>query len=137
MTDSLLTRGQLERKLSQEIQSFYRHHLEHRPSKVICQIFADKLAITLEDSIANTEQILLNQGHSELARQVRSNLENATEAALVELIEQIVGVQIVDLLSDTALETKRMGIIALLSDTPKVRNPETIPKAKTTEKQSI
>lgn len=134
MTDSLLTRGQLERKLSQEIQSFYLHRLEHRPSKVICQIFADKLAITLEDSIANTEQILIDRGNTELASQVRHHLENAIEPALIELIEQIVGVKIIDLLSDTALDTGRMGIIALLSDTPKVLNPHTIPKVETTEK---
>ena len=47
------TRGQLERTLSQRIESLYRSQLEHKPSKVVCQIFDEKIAIILEDSIIN------------------------------------------------------------------------------------
>jgi uncharacterized protein YbcI len=65
------TRGQLERTLSQRIESLYRSQLEHKPSKVVCQIFDEKIAIILEDSITQPEQILVNNGHQDLAEKVR------------------------------------------------------------------
>ena len=130
MTENLLTRGQLERKLSQEIQAFYRHHLGHQPSKVTCQFFDSKLAIILEDSITNAEQILLEEGKHDLAQKVRSNLDDAIQPELKKLIEQITEVEVLDTLSDATLNTGRTGIIAVLSHTPKVRNPESIPKLK-------
>ena len=130
MTENLLTRGQLERKLSQEIQAFYRHHLGHQPSKVTCQFFDSKLAIILEDSITNAEQILLEEGKLDLAKKVRSNLDDAIQPELKKLIEKIAEVEVLDTLSDATLDTGRTGIIAVLSHTPTVRNPESIPKLK-------
>lgn len=130
MTDILYTRGQLERKLSQEIQSLYRRHLGHQPSKVTCQIFDAKLAVIIEDSITNAEQILIEEGKKKLAEEVRSNLDNSIQPELRQLIENIAEVQIVDLLSDATLDTGRTGIIAVLNATPKVRNPNAVPKAK-------
>jgi uncharacterized protein YbcI len=130
MTDNLLTRGQLERQLSQSIQGFYRRHLEHQPSKVTCQLFDSKLAIIIEDSITNTEQILVDEGKEDLAKKVRSNLDEAIQPELKQLIEETVKVEVLDLLSDATLNTGRTGIIAVLSETPKVRNPESVPKVK-------
>ena len=130
MTKDLLTCGQLERKLSQEIQAFYRRYLGHQPSKVTCQFFASKLAIIIEDSITNAEQILVEEGKNNLAEKVRSNLNDAIQPELKELINQVTDVEILDILSDATLNTGRTGIIAILSQTPKVRNPENIPKVK-------
>ncbi len=130
MTDNLLTRGQLERKISQDIQSLYRNHLGHQPSKVSCQFFDTKLAIIVEDSITNAEQILVEEGKSDLAEKVRSNLDNAIQPELKRVIEENAEVKVIDLLSDATLDTGRTGIIAVLSETPRVRNPESIPKAK-------
>ena len=130
MINDLLTRGQLERQLSQQIQAFYRHQLGHQPSKVTCQLFDTKLAIVIEDSITNAEQILVEEGKSDLAAKVRSNLDDAIQPELKQLIENITEVKVVDLLSDATLDTGRTGIIAVLSDIPKVRNPENIPKIK-------
>jgi uncharacterized protein YbcI len=128
MTDNLLTRGQLERELSQKIQAFYRQHLGHQPSKVTCQLFNEKLAVIVEDSITNAEQILIQDGKEELAEKVRSNLDDAIKPQLQELIKEIVGVEVIDVLSDATLDTGRTGIIAVLSDNPKLRNREKIPK---------
>jgi uncharacterized protein YbcI len=130
MTENLSTRGQLERQLSQEIQAFYRRHLGHQPSKVVCQLFDAKLAIILEDSITNAEQILLEEGKEDLAVKVRSNLDDAIQPELKQLIKNIIKVEVVDILSDATLNTGRTGIIAVLGDTPEVRNPESIPKVK-------
>ncbi|MEN9520881.1 MAG: hypothetical protein RLZZ381_3469 [Cyanobacteriota bacterium] len=130
MTNNLLTCGQLERKLSQGIQAFYRQHLGHQPSKVTCQLFGAKLAVIIENSITSAEKILIDEGKSDLARKVRSNLDEAIQPELKQLIETITEVEVVDILSDATLDTGRTGIIVILSQTPTVRNPESIPKVK-------
>ena len=124
MADNLLTRGQLERELSQKIQAFYRNSLGHQPSKVTCQLFDTKLAVIIENSITSAEQILLDEGKSKLAKKVRSSLDDAIQSDLKKLIEEIIGIKIVDVLSDATLETRRTGIIVILSDSPKVRSTE-------------
>jgi len=130
MTNNLLTGGQLERKLSQEIQAFYRLHLGHQPSKVTCQLFGAKLAVIIENSITNAEKILVEEGKDDLAEKVRSNLDDAIQPELKELIGRVTNVEVLDILSDATLNTGRTGIIVVLSETPKVRNPESIPKVK-------
>lgn len=124
------TRGQLERSLSQRLQALYREQLGHQPSKVTCQLFDEKLAIIVENSITPPEQLLANNGQTELAEQVRSDLDKAIQPQLKELIEDVLGVSVLDLLSDATLETGRTGIIAVLDVTPEVRNPDAIPKVK-------
>ena len=130
MTQELYTRGQLERELSQKIQAFYRSHLGHRPSKVTCQIFNTKLAVIIEDSITNAEQILFDEGKNDLANKVRSSLDNAIKPDLKKLIEEITKVTVLDMLSDATLETGRTGIIVILEESPQVRNSENSPKRK-------
>ena len=130
MEQNLPTSGQLERELSQKIQAFYRHHLGHQPSKVTCQFFDSKLAIIIENSITSAEQILVDEGKSELAKQVRSNIDIAIQPELKQLIHKIAQVDVVDILSDATLKTGRTGIIVVLNQAPVVRNPENIPKFK-------
>ena len=130
MTHDLPTCGQLERKLSQAIQAFYRQHLGHQPSKVTCQLFDSKLAVIIENSITNAEQILVDEGKSDLAKKVRSNIDDAIQPELKKLIKEIAEVEVIDILSDATLATGRTGIIAVLTQTPQVRNPENIPKVK-------
>lgn len=124
------TRGQLERLLSQKLQALYREQLGHQPGKVTCQLFDEKLAIIVENSITPPEQVLANNGQTELAEQVRSDLEKAIQPNLKALIEEVLGVAVLDLLSDATLETGRTGIIAVLDVTPEVRNPDAVPKIK-------
>lgn len=125
-----MTRGQLERKLSQEIQAFYRRYLEHQPSKVICQLFDKKLAIIIENSITSAEKTLLKEGKIDLAQTIRANLDNAIKPELKQLIEQITNLEVLDILSDATMQTERMGIIVVFNNTPQVRNPESISKMK-------
>lgn len=122
MDASFPTRGQLERTLSQRIQALYRNQLEHQPSKVTCQVFDEKIAIILEDSITQPEQLLANSGEQELAEKVRDELNEALEPQLKALIEEIVGVAVVDLLTNARLETGRIATIAILAETPQLRN---------------
>ena len=131
MVENLSTRGQLERELSQKIQAFYRHHLGHQPSKVTCQIFNEKLVIILEDSITTAEQLLLQEGKEDLAGEVRSNLDEAIQPELKQVINEILNVEVIDILSDATLDTGRTGIIAVLAETPKMRNSNSQLKFKT------
>ena len=122
MDSSYPTRGQLERTLSQRIQALYRNQLEHQPSRVTCQLFDEKLAIILEDSITQPEQLLVNNGQTELAEKVRAELDDALQPQLKELIEEVVGVTVVDLLSNAKLETGRTATVVILANPPQFRN---------------
>ncbi len=124
------TVGQLEREVSQKLQSLYKTHLGHQPSKVTCQLFGAKLAIVLEDSVTQPEKLLAEEGQVALAEQVRSDLNVAMEPQIRSLIKTILEVDVMDILSGATLETGRTGIIAVLSAAPAVRNPEAIPKLK-------
>jgi uncharacterized protein YbcI len=129
-TTSNPTRGQIERNLTQRIQNLYQEKLGQRPEKVICQFFDEKLAIVLEKIITRSEQLMLNNQQHEFAEKLRSQLDDALKSQLQELIEEIVGVSVKVLLSDTDLRSGVSGIIAVLDNTPPVRNPESIPKLK-------
>lgn len=122
METSYPTRGQIERTLSQRIQALYRTQLEHQPSRVTCQIFDEKIAIILEDSITQPEQLLVENDQEELAEQVRAKLDEAIEPQLKALIEEVVGVAVIDLLSDAKLATGRTATIAILAQTPQFRS---------------
>jgi uncharacterized protein YbcI len=130
MTVSVPTSGQVERSLAQRIQSLYRDQLGHRTGKVTCQLFDSKVAIVIEDSITQPEQLLAQGGKEELVEQFRLDLAQAIQPQVKEIIEEILQVQVLDLLSDATLETGRTGIIAILDGAPSVRNPNTIPKTK-------
>lgn len=122
MDASYPTRGQIERTLSQRIQALYRTQLEHQPSKVTCQLFDEKIAVILEDSITQPEQLLVSQGQEELAEKVRSELDQALQPQLKTLIEEVVGVDVIDILSNAKLETGRTATVVILANSPPVRN---------------
>lgn len=123
MTIAIPTQGQLERTLSQRIQTLYRNQLGHRPGQVTCRLLNEKLIILIEDSITQPEQILAQEGQIHLAREVRSELDDAMQPQLKKLIEEVLQVDVVDLLSDATLETGRTGAIVILAEGPSVRSP--------------
>jgi uncharacterized protein YbcI len=125
MTSSALpTRGQLERTLSQRVQAFYRTQLGHQPSRVQCHIADGKVIIVLEDSITKPEQVLLENGQEQLAEKVRSDLDKALHPQLEALVEEIVGVKVIDILSDATFDTGRSGTIVVLQDAPQLREAQ-------------
>ncbi len=122
MTTTLPTRGQLERSLAQRIQALYRSQLGHRLSGVDCELLETKIAIVLEQSVTQPEQLLVAQGKSELVESLHSELEEVIQPQLKTLIEEVIGVSVIDLLSDVTLETARTGIIVILSEAPQIRD---------------
>ena len=136
MTTNLPTCGQLERNLSQSIQKLYSNELEHSPGKVTCQLFGNQLAIVIEDSLTAVEQILAEAKQSERTiKQLNTTIGEVVKTKIEVLIEETLSVEVKDLLFDTTLETKRTGAIATLSQSPLVRNPESIPKNKNYQRQ--
>ncbi|MGJ3248823.1 MAG: DUF2294 domain-containing protein [Elainellaceae cyanobacterium] len=124
MDTDVLTRGQLERRLSQRIQALYREQLSHQPAKVSCEIFDQKIAILIEGSLTPTEQLLVREGRHELLEDVRTDLDDVIRPKLRTVIEEVLGVEVVDLMSDATPATGRSGIIAVLSTTPEFREPK-------------
>lgn len=120
MADNTPTQGQTERTLSQRIQTLYRTHLGLQPSRVTCQLIDEKVAIVLENSVTRPEQILAEKDEV-LAQQVRKDLDAAIRPQLQELIQEVLKVDVLDIMSDTTLETGRMGIIVILAKHPTVR----------------
>lgn len=128
------TVGQIEREISQKVQALYKKNLGHQAGRVTCQLFDTKLAIILENSITPPVQLLIEEGHIELAQRVRSDINSAMQPQVKTLVAEILNIEVLDLLSDATLETGRTGIIAILAQPPAVRNPEAIPKLKRAEK---
>lgn len=122
MTDNTIpTRGQLERTLSQRIQALYRAELGHKPGHIQCHITEEKITILLEDAITKPELLLAENGHEDLAKQVRSEIDELLQTQLKSLIEEIVKTPVIDLLSNAKLETGRTGTIAVLANPPQIR----------------
>ncbi|MEG4996277.1 MULTISPECIES: DUF2294 domain-containing protein [unclassified Microcoleus] len=131
MTGEILvpTRGKLERTIAQGVQALYRSLVGHQTSQVLCNILDNKLIIVIENAITQPEKLLAQNGQEDLASQVRSQLESVLELQLKDLIKEVLGVGVTDLLSDATLETGRTGTIAILESAPKVR--EASSKSKT------
>ncbi len=116
------TRGKLERSLAQGIQALYRQALGHQTSQALCNLLDNKLIIVIENAITQPEKLLVQNGQEDLASQVRSQLDSVLELQLKDLIKEVLGVGVTDLLSDATLETGRTGTIAILESVPKVRD---------------
>lgn len=124
------TRGQLERNLSQRILALYRSQLGHQPTQVSCNLVDEKLIVVLENAITPPEQLLAQNGQEDLAQQVRLELEAVIQAQIKQLIEEVLGVAVTDLLNDATLQTGRTGTIAILEGIPKFRDAVTKSKVK-------
>ncbi|MGD1855897.1 MAG: DUF2294 domain-containing protein [Leptolyngbyaceae cyanobacterium] len=118
------TKGQLEREISQRIRTLYKKCLGHKLSQANCQLFDSKIAIVLEDSVTQPEKFLVGEGETELIEEVHDNLGQSIYPQIKTLIEEILGVKVLDLLSDVTLETERTGIIVILDKAPSIRSKE-------------
>jgi uncharacterized protein YbcI len=125
------TRGKLERSLAQGIQALYRSLLGHQTSQALCNILDNKVIIVIENAITQPEKLLVQNDRQDLASQVRSQLESVLELPLKDLIKEVLGVAVTDLLRDATFETGRTGTIAILESAPKVRDSSSSSKSKT------
>ena len=115
------TRGQLERQLSQETQALYRSLFGHLPQKVVCHIFADKIAIIAEDTVTAIERMLQNNSQSQLASDIRSAIGEAFAVQLRQKITEVMDLPVIDLICDSGLDSGYLGAIAFLEKAPDTR----------------
>ena len=125
MERTTLTRGEMERSLSQYIQAFYRNQLGCRTRKVSCHILQNKVAIAIENSLTPVEKLLDNHSSSEFTKDLRSRIDAIVKKQLLSGMEDILGVKITDLIIDTTLNHSFTGIVALLTEIPMVRHSKT------------
>lgn len=116
------TKGQLQRQLTQQFQRLYREQLDHSPGKITCQLIDEKLMVVIENSVTKPEQLLLEEGESELAKQVRLDLATALKPQIIDLVKSTVNREVVDILSDATLQTGRTGLVIILSSPPETRS---------------
>ena len=123
-TTRKITRGQAQRTLSQKIQKLYKNQIGHSPGKVTCQIIDNTVVVIAEDALTKLEQLLIEGEKDESTpvqvdvEQVRSDLDTAIRPLFVDVIQEILSIEVVDVLSDTTLETGRTAIVAVLAETP-------------------
>ena len=124
------TRGQLQRTLAQKIQKLYKTHIGHSPGKVSCQVINNTVVVIAEDSLTKLEKLLIEGEKDDLrpvqvdVEQVRSDLDLAIRPVLVDMLEEILSFEVVDILSDTTLETGRTAIVVVLYDAPSFKPTE-------------
>ena len=118
------TRGQIQRALSQKIQKFYKDQIGHSPGRVTCQIIDNTITVIAEDSLTKLEQLLIEGEKDKLTpvrvdvEQVRSDLDTTLRPALIDIIQETLSIEVVDVLSDTTLETGRTAIVTILAKAP-------------------
>lgn len=119
------TRGEIERDLSQYIQAFYRNQMGCQTRKVSCHIVKNQLAVGIENSLTPVEILLNDSGDDLFKKSLRDRLDRIVKEKLHPEIEAILGVKVTALAIDTTIEDDFTGIVALLSETPQVRLPQT------------
>ena len=122
MEQTTLTRGEMERSLSQYIQAFYRNQLGCKTRKVSCHILQNKVAIAIENSLTPVEKLLDNYNDSEFTKDLRNRIDAIVKKQLPSGMEDILSVKITDLTIDTTLNHSFTGIVALLAEAPMVRH---------------
>lgn len=122
MVDTLLTRGEMERNLSQSVQGYYRNQLGCKTDKVSCHIINEQVAIAIHNPITHVEKLLSDKRDRDFVRDLRARIDTIVKNELFSIIEKIVGVQAVALTIDTALDNNLTGIVALLAQKPKLRD---------------
>ena len=122
MEQAILTRGEMERSLSQYIQAFYRERLGCKTRKVSCHILDNKMAIAIENSITPVEKLLNNHGDSAYTQDLRTRIDAIVKNQLPTKLEEILGVKINSLAIDTTLDRGFTGMVALLAEAPALRS---------------
>ena len=117
----LPTRGQLERHISQTLQSLYRNQFGQLPSKITCHIFEDKVAIVAENVTTHIEKILSDHSKLDLALNIRAAIDATFIADVRQQTSDTLNVDVTEVIVDSVLHTGYLGIILFLSDLPKMR----------------
>ena len=114
---SLPTVGQLERRLSQALQSSYHQWTGHTPGPVTCHIVGQVINVLIKDSITPLEALL----QASQAKKVRNGVNENIRDLIAELVTGICGVSAESVMLDSNTHSGLTGIIVLLATHPQVR----------------
>jgi uncharacterized protein YbcI len=123
---SELTRGQIERTVTQQIQRLYRDLVGQRPSRVVTHLVDGKLLVILHDSISPVERLLWQTGHDLIALQLQQIIADALKPLFKSLVEETLGVAVLSVLFSEDIESGFASLTALLADQPKTRQPRSM-----------
>lgn len=112
------TQEQLEQKLLEEVREVYFKVLGHQPQQISCKLLDKNLTVIIEDSITQPEQLLIDSGNQELAKQVRTNIHLAFEPYLKSALEEVTSIPLTDLISKSSLDSGRTSMVAIFEQAP-------------------
>ena len=136
MDRQLPTFGQLERQLSQSIQKLYREELGHSPQKVTCKFFKNQLSIVIEDALTAVEKALISEEDpNKTIENLNLAINDVIKSKLKTIIEAVLAVEVDDVLFSCNIDTMRAGAIVILSQAPRIYNPQLIPKIRKSKSQ--
>lgn len=127
MSERLPTYKQIEREISQKIRALYDAKLNFKP-QITCKLFSRYMAVVTEEAMTPLEQSLLVRGKKELILRVQKEISQILQPELIGLVEEIVGVKVVAILTNTTLISNKSGILVILSESPQVRHSKSLPK---------
>ena len=122
----MLTRGEMERNLSQSVQAFYRRKLGCRTEKVSSHILNEQVAIAIKNPITPLEKLLNDSVDDDFVRDLRHRVDNLIKQELVSTIEEVLGVEVIALTINTTIDNNLTGIVALLSHKPQLRDTKRV-----------
>ncbi|MCM1981896.1 Na-translocating system protein MpsC family protein [Lyngbya confervoides] len=105
----------IEETLAHKICSLYQSLVGHAPDLVTCQFLnQEQLVLIFQNAISPVEQLLFRMEQQPLAKQVRSQIDLTFHEQLIGLVEKSTQRSIIDLLSESKIETGRKSIILVL-----------------------
>lgn len=130
MNKKIPTCKQLERDLSQSIRAFYVDEIKFSPQKITCKLFSKYLIIIAEEAMTPLEKSLWETGKEELTKQLRSEINSIFKPKLIQVIEDIIGVKVEEVISTVTFTSNKSGTVIILSEPPQIREFKPVPKPK-------
>ena len=113
MNQKQVSKKEIEKLLFQKIRDIYINKLEHNLDSIYYKQFDRTLILILEGSVTSTEIILDNSECKPLARQLRTAIDKIVQPQIKTIIEQVMGVKIIDFFIDTTISNNLTGAIAI------------------------
>jgi uncharacterized protein YbcI len=115
------TAGQLEREVSQKINTLYYDQFGHRAGKVDCHLFDNKIIIISEDVITPIEKLLLTAPSFDLIHQTRTFLDSLIQTRVKNLVKEVTKIEVNSCVYNTTVENDSAVAIVVLAKSPRIR----------------
>lgn len=108
----VLTKGQVEAKLSEVVSKFEIEYMGRGPKQIRTMIIQDLIVIRLKGFLSQSEQKLAESSQGvELLKKVRTTLFESARSYLEALIKEVVDVDIISTHSDVSTKTGEKIIV--------------------------